>query len=147
MVLVSHSMDEIARNVDRILVLKNAHILMEDPPAGLCQRRRAALRRAGRASGDAGGHGSAGQGLNVDPAVYTVEALGGAPGAAERRCGMLKDITLGQYFPGSTVAHRLDPRTKILLVVLYIVALFCAKGAVGYAVMALVLLTCARISR
>ena len=31
---------------------------------------------------------------------------------------MLKDITLGQYFPGDTVAHRLDPRTKILLVVL-----------------------------
>ncbi len=37
---------------------------------------------------------------------------------------MLKDITLGQYFPGNTVAHRLDPRTKILLVILYIVALF-----------------------
>ena len=34
---------------------------------------------------------------------------------------MLKDITLGQFFPGDTVAHRLDPRTKILLVVLYIV--------------------------
>ena len=33
---------------------------------------------------------------------------------------MLKDITLGQYFPGNTVAHKLDPRTKILLVVLYI---------------------------
>ena len=30
---------------------------------------------------------------------------------------MLKDITLGQYFPGDTVAHRLDPRTKILLVI------------------------------
>ena len=36
---------------------------------------------------------------------------------------MLKDITLGQYFPGTTVAHKLDPRTKILLVVLYIVGL------------------------
>ena len=36
---------------------------------------------------------------------------------------MLKDITLGQYFPGNTVAHRLDPRTKILLVLFYIVAL------------------------
>ena len=31
---------------------------------------------------------------------------------------MLKDITLGQYFPGSTVVHRLDPRTKLLMVVL-----------------------------
>ena len=60
---------------------------------------------------------------------------------------MLKDITLGQYFPGSTVAHRLDPRTKILLVVLYIVALFTAKGAAGYLVMAATLAVCVRISR
>ena len=38
----------------------------------------------------------------------------------------LKDITLGQYFPGSSPVHRLDPRTKILAVVLYITALFLA---------------------
>ena len=37
---------------------------------------------------------------------------------------MLKDITLGQYFPGDTVVHRLDPRTKLLMVIVYIVALF-----------------------
>ena len=60
---------------------------------------------------------------------------------------MLKDITLGQYFPGTTVAHKLDPRTKILLVVLYIVALFCAKGVVGYALMARCLAVCVRISK
>ena len=60
---------------------------------------------------------------------------------------MLKDITLGQYFPGNTVAHKLDPRTKILLVVLYIVALFCAKGVLSYALMALCLAVCVRISR
>ena len=60
---------------------------------------------------------------------------------------MLKDITLGQYFPGNTVAHRLDPRTKILLVVLYIVALFTAKGVAGYALMGLVLAVCVRISK
>ena len=35
---------------------------------------------------------------------------------------MLKDITLGQYFPGNSIAHKLDPRTKILLVTLYIIA-------------------------
>ena len=39
---------------------------------------------------------------------------------------MLKDITLGQYFPGDTVVHRLDPRTKLLMVIVYIVALFLA---------------------
>ena len=60
---------------------------------------------------------------------------------------MLKDITLGQYFPGTTVAHKLDPRTKILLVVLYIVALFCAKGVAGYVLMALCLAVCVRISK
>ena len=60
---------------------------------------------------------------------------------------MLKDITLGQYFPGTTVAHKLDPRTKILLVTLYIVALFCAKGLVTYGILALCLAACVRISK
>ena len=60
---------------------------------------------------------------------------------------MLKDITLGQYFPGTTPAHKLDPRTKILLVLLYIIALFTAKGVLGYVLMALTLAVCVRISR
>ena len=60
---------------------------------------------------------------------------------------MLKDITLGQYFPGDTLAHRLDPRTKILLVVFYIIALFCAKSLLTYGVMALCLAICVRISK
>ena len=51
---------------------------------------------------------------------------------------MLKDITLGQYFPGNTVAHRLDPRTKIPLVVLYITALFTAGSFLAYGLMAVV---------
>ena len=42
----------------------------------------------------------------------------------------LKDITLGQYFPGNSIVHRLDPRTKLIAVVLYIVALFLAKSFV-----------------
>lgn len=45
---------------------------------------------------------------------------------------MLKDVTLGQYFPGDTVVHRLDPRTKLILVVVYIAALFVAEGLIGY---------------
>ena len=39
----------------------------------------------------------------------------------------LKDITLGQYFPGNSVVHRLDPRTKLIAVFLYIVSLFLCK--------------------
>ena len=45
---------------------------------------------------------------------------------------MLKDITLGQYFPGNTAVHRLDPRTKLILLVVYIAALFTAKGLLAY---------------
>ena len=59
----------------------------------------------------------------------------------------LKDITLGQFFPGDTPLHRLDPRTKLLLVVLYIVALFLAKIALGYALLALALFSAILISK
>ena len=45
---------------------------------------------------------------------------------------MLKDITLGQYFPGNSVIHRLDPRTKLLMLVVYVVALFLANNWVSY---------------
>ncbi len=60
---------------------------------------------------------------------------------------MLKDITLGQYFPGDTLAHRLDPRTKLLLVVVYIAALFTAKNWFSYGLVLLVLICCMVISR
>ena len=60
---------------------------------------------------------------------------------------MLKDITLGQYFPGTSVIHRLDPRSKLIWVVLYIVALFAAKWFVSYALMAAVLCACVAISK
>ena len=59
---------------------------------------------------------------------------------------MLKDITLGQFFPADTVVHRLDPRTKLLAVILYIVALFNASGVVTYAIMAAVLAACVLLS-
>lgn len=59
---------------------------------------------------------------------------------------MLKDITLGQYFPGKSCIHLLDPRTKLILLVVYIVALFLASGWVAYGVMFLFLATVIRIS-
>lgn len=47
---------------------------------------------------------------------------------------MLKDMTLGQYIPGNSLLHRLDPRTKILGSILYIIALFVLNDLFGYAV-------------
>jgi len=60
---------------------------------------------------------------------------------------MLKDITLGQYFPGTTIIHRLDPRTKLLLMIVYITALFMAKGFPAYLMMLSVLILCLLISK
>ena len=48
---------------------------------------------------------------------------------------MLKDITLGQYFPGNSPIHRLDPRTKLVMLIVYIVALFSASGWISYGLM------------
>lgn len=59
---------------------------------------------------------------------------------------MLNDITLGQYFPGNSPIHRLDPRTKLIMLVVYIVALFMAKGLVSYLLMLVFLLCVIRIS-
>ena len=48
---------------------------------------------------------------------------------------MLTDITLGQFFPGNSVLHRLDPRTKILLLFLFIVGIFIFDSPLSYAVL------------
>ncbi|MBP3301227.1 MAG: energy-coupling factor transporter transmembrane protein EcfT [Clostridia bacterium] len=45
---------------------------------------------------------------------------------------MIRDVTLGQYFPGSSFLHRMDPRSKILLMVFYVVTLFLGDTALSY---------------
>lgn len=47
---------------------------------------------------------------------------------------MLKDITIGQYFPGNSPIHKLDPRMKIILTTLFIVLLFIPRNFVGLAI-------------
>ena len=58
----------------------------------------------------------------------------------------LKDITLGQYFPGASPIHRLDPRAKLVGLILYIVALFLGKWFVSYAVLLGVLILAVALS-
>lgn len=48
---------------------------------------------------------------------------------------MLTDITLGQYFPGNSCIHHLDPRTKILATLLYIIAIFFASSPLSYGIL------------
>lgn len=48
---------------------------------------------------------------------------------------MLTDITLGQYYPGNSCIHRLDPRTKILAVLFYMVMVFLANSPLSYGIL------------
>lgn len=59
---------------------------------------------------------------------------------------MLKDITLGQYFPGNSYIHRLDPRTKLIALIIYIVSLFLAVNWISYSLVFLFLATIIAIS-
>ena len=60
---------------------------------------------------------------------------------------MLRDITLGQYDPVDSVIHRLDPRTKLLGTLLFIISLFCMDSAWGYGLAALFLAMTIRLSK
>lgn len=60
----------------------------------------------------------------------------------------MMNISLGQYYPGGSPVHRLDPRTKIICGILYIVCAFLCRGVVSFAVLVLsasVLILCSRI--
>ena len=60
---------------------------------------------------------------------------------------MLKDITLGQYFPGNSVIHRMDPRTKLVGLIVYIIALFSAVSWMSYGIMLLFLIVMVALSK
>ncbi len=47
---------------------------------------------------------------------------------------MIRDITLGQYYPGDSKIHRLDPRTKIICTFAYIISLFLVRDFLGFAI-------------
>lgn len=56
---------------------------------------------------------------------------------------MLKNITLGQYFPGNSLIHRLDPRTKLLATIALIAIVFVAQGFSGFLLLAGFVIACA----
>lgn len=59
---------------------------------------------------------------------------------------MLKDITLGQYFPGNSIIHRMDSRFKIVLDILYVVILFVADNYISLAVAGIFILMAYAVS-
>lgn len=60
---------------------------------------------------------------------------------------MIKDITIGQYLPGDSFIHKLDPRIKIILSFIFIVSVFVVNNFIGYVFIALFTLTTILISK
>ena len=60
---------------------------------------------------------------------------------------MLSDITIGQMYPSNSLVHRLDPRFKIVLTILFVVMLFCADSVVALAINAVFVIVCYIISK
>ncbi len=60
---------------------------------------------------------------------------------------MLRDITIGQHFPGNSVVHNYDPRLKIVMTMLYIISLFVANNLIGLALSLLFLALLYKVSK
>ena len=60
---------------------------------------------------------------------------------------MIRDITLGQYYPADSILHKLDPRVKLSATLAFIVALFLAKGWPGYLAATIFLVMVIKLSR
>ena len=149
--LVSHSMEDIAKYANRVLVMSNKKIAMYDTVEKVFARAPELLELGlsvpqvtkifPQAAGDGGGrpggrvhHSLRGQ----DPAgSQAPPRCRGKSCAAPQRCPergcclMLQDITIGQHFPGNSLVHRFDPRLKLVLTVAYIVLLFAASNPLG----------------
>ncbi|PHS34296.1 MAG: transporter [Alkaliphilus sp.] len=60
---------------------------------------------------------------------------------------MLKDITIGQHYPTGSVIHKLDPRTKIIAVFVFILTLFLVENFMAYGFIAIFVICCIRIAK
>lgn len=60
---------------------------------------------------------------------------------------MIRDITIGQYYPAKSILHRLDPRVKLVSTLLYLISLFLFRSVPGYVVATVFLVTIIKLSK
>ncbi|MGO5051530.1 energy-coupling factor transporter transmembrane component T family protein [Lachnospiraceae bacterium LCP25S3_G4] len=60
---------------------------------------------------------------------------------------MIRDITIGQYYPANSILHQLDPRVKIMCTLFYLISLFLSKSILGYVLAALFLIAIVKVSK
>ena len=60
---------------------------------------------------------------------------------------MIRDITIGQYYPADSIVHKLDPRVKLFSTLIYIIALFVYKGLAGFLLITGFLIAAIKLSK
>lgn len=147
-ILVSHNMDDIARLATRLLVMHQGRLVLDGEPMDIFLHHRETLKECG---------------VDAPPLTQTLlylkekEFLCRKPHEqwkrrrknvcrAGRREIMLTDITLGQYYPGDSFLHRMDPRAKILCTMIFICAIFLANNPWSYLLVTVFTLGCIMIS-
>ena len=147
-VMVSHSMDDVAALAERVIVMNHGKVAMDGTPREIFSRGEE-LRAIGLDVPQAVelAQKLREKGFDVPEGIYKIEEVRAAVEAIVGKGGrMLNDITLGQYFPGNSVIHRMDPRMKLILTILYIVGVFIVANLPGYAIALAFLYIVVRIS-
>ena len=114
-ILVSHSMEDIAKYVERLIVMNHGEMVFDDTPKKVFAHYKE-LEKIGLAAPQMTYimHALKEHGMDVDVTATPVE---------EAR-DTIRDITLGQYYPADSILHRLDPRVKFVGTIVYVVSLF-----------------------
>ena len=131
-ILVSHSMDDVARYVDRIMVMGGGKLLYDDDPVKVFRHVKE-LEDLGLAA----------------PQITQTASQSKKRRKRSWRTGrscMFDSITLGQYYQTDSALHRLDPRVKLVGTFAYLIALFVVDSWVGYLLVALFLAAMIRLS-
>ena len=113
-VLVSHSMEDVANYVERIIVMNKGKVMFDDVPHRVFSHVKE-LEAVGLAAPQVTYilHQLKDNGFDVDPSATTIEeAKGDDSAGSEEEQQMIRDITLGQYYQTDSVLHRLDCRVK-----------------------------------
>ena len=150
--LVSHSMEDIAKYANRVLVMHRAKIAMYDTVENVFARAHELLELGLSVPQVTQIFLKLRQmGLDIPADVYTIPY---AVKTIQRRWPpnrevgqMLKDITIGQHFPGHSILHRCDPRLKLVATIAYIVVLFVAPNPLGLVLSILLLAALYRVAQ
>ena len=147
-VLVSHSMEDIAKYVERLIVMNHGEAVFDDEPKKVFSHYKE-LETMGLAAPQITYIMHALKEHGGSQRQYPCRTCAGELSITEQRRGgkMIRDITIGQYYPAKSVLHRLDPRTKFLGTLGFLISVFLFHTFLGYAVATAFLVAMIAISK